>query len=616
LLDGVALAEMRLAVVDLASPPQPFVDAETGVAVVLCGQVSNHVELRLGLESSREFRTRTDTEVVLAAFLKRGMACVDDFVGQFALAIFDPRDQTLWLARDRVGAEPLHYALVSDGLCFASEAKAILSAGWVAPALDARAVLESSQLWSPVSPRSMFRGIQTLEPGHIACFRNGRLSLRKYWDFNFADDVVDGGMSEASALDSIDEVLGEAVRLGLRADVPVAAYLSGGLDSSIVCALAQKRLGGALQTYSVGFAQARYDEQQFQQAVASTLHTQHHVVQVSDADIGALLPSVVYHGEQMLLRSTPGAMFALSRLVHQHQTRVVLSGEGADELFLGYDLFKETAIRRFCSRAPESRWRARLFSRLYPYLPVSQQKPEILREIFGAGLDAPAAFEFSHQIRWSNSGRIARFFSQAFRDSVDVPSPVESLRQSLPADVSKWRPLARAQYLELKTLLAGYVLGAQGDRMMAAHSVSGRFPFLDHRVIELSARLPDTFKLRGLVEKRILRRYALGRVPRLVLDRPKFPFRAPIAEALTGERAPAWCKDLLTKTSLEKTGVFEPVQVARLLAKLSRRHSSNSEADNMSIMAVVSLQLLAHQFIHAPRTPRTEDLDGVSIEAA
>jgi asparagine synthase (glutamine-hydrolysing) len=348
--------------------------------------------------------------------------------------------------------------------------------------------------------------------------------------------------------------------------------------------------------------------------VAQALGTTHHVVEVQDQDVGELLPDVVWHGEQVLVRSAPGPFLALSRLVRQHQTKVVLTGEGADEVFLGYDLYKETKVRQFWARQPRSPHRPRLFTRLYPYLPLSQQSPEMLRDFFGVGLDDPAAFDFSHQVRWTNTGRVARFFSKDFAARVATHDAAEAVKAQLPAQVLAWRPLARAQYLEMATLLSGYLMSAQGDRMLMGNSVEGRFPFLDHRVIEAAAKLPDRVKLNGLEEKAVLKRLGRGLVPDDVLDRHKFPYRAPIAEALVGAKAPAWSRELLAKAAVDRTGVFDGGKVEKLVAKLAKATTQPSEADNMALVAVATTQLLADQFVHAPRAVPQAHLDGVLVE--
>lgn len=613
LLDGVVLGQTRLSIVDLAGGHQPMKDAATGVTVVFNGEVFNWLELKTGLPGYR-FRTTSDTEVLLAAFLARGIDCVKDFVGQFAFAVWDPRDATLWLARDRVGIRPLFYAVTKEGFAFASEAKALFAARWLPPKLDEDGVVDAVHLWAPLAPRSQFLGVATLPAAHVARVRGGVFTARRYWDVDLSDDNVDRGLTLPEATEKLRAVLTDAVRLRLRADVPVAAYLSGGLDSSLICALAQRELGGALQTFSVGFAQARYDERAFQQEVARALGTTHHVVEVQDQDIGALLPEVVWHGEQVLVRTAPGPFLALSRLVRGHQTKVVLTGEGADEVFLGYDLYKETKVRQFWARQPASAHRPRLFTRLYPYLPLSQQAPEVLKEFFGLGLEAPGALDFSHQIRWSNTGRVARFFSKDFAARTAGHHPAEAVKAQVPARVLGWRALARAQYLELATLLSGYLLSAQGDRMLMGSSVEGRFPFLDHRVIEAAARMPDAVKLRGLDEKAVVKRLGRGLVPDAVLDRHKFPYRAPVAEALVGAKAPGWSRELLSRAEVERTGVFDGAKVEKLVSKLAKATTQPSEADNMALVAVASTQLLAHQFVHAPREVSRRHLDAVRVE--
>jgi asparagine synthase (glutamine-hydrolysing) len=608
LMDGAAFGHTRLSIVDLAAGHQPMRDEATGLTVVFNGEIFNHVELRERLAAGGyPFKTRCDTEVILAGFLAEGIDCVKRFVGQFAFALWDPRDRTLWLARDRVGIRPMYYARTREGLAFASEAKAIFAAGWLDPALDAKALKETLHLWAPVTPRSAFEGVLTLPPGHTARFDGQTLELKRYWDVDLSEENVDRAMTEKRALEELGEVLGDAVRLRLRADVPVAAYLSGGLDSSLICAMAQKQLGGTLQTFSVGFAQARYDEQSFQREVAAALKTDHRSVQVEDADIGALLPAVVEHTEQTLLRSAPAPFFKLSRLVLDHKTKVVLTGEGADEIFLGYDLFKETVVRQFWARQPRSPHRPKLFKRLYPYLSLSQQSPEMLQQFYGIGLESPTAFDFSHQIRWSNSGRVSRFLAEGFSEKVKDHSPAEAVRATLPAPVFGWRPLARAQYLEMQTLLSGYLLSAQGDRMLMSNSVEGRFPFLDHRVIEFAARVPAALKLKILNEKYLLKKFAEDKVPKLVTERTKFPYRAPIAEALTGAKAPQWSRELLTREAVNAVGVFDGAKVEKLVAKLGAAKPGSappSEADNMALVAVATTQLLAQTFLKPKELPR------------
>lgn len=620
LADGVGLGHTRLSIVDVAGGHQPMTDPDSGISVVFNGEIFNHVELRARLAAGYRFRTRSDTEVILAAFLREGIDCVRSFIGQFAFALWDPRDRSLWLARDRVGVRPLFYHEGRHGLAFASEAKAIFAGGWLAAELDRAALHQTLHLWAPVPPHSAFAGVLSLPPGCTACHRDGRLAVRRYWDLDLGADAVDHALTEPRALAQLDEILTDAVRLRLRADVPVAAYLSGGLDSSLICAIAQRELKGTLQTFSVGFEQARYDERGYQASVARALGTAHHQVLVGDRDIGELLPAVVDHAEQVLLRSAPAPFFRLSELVRSQGTKVVLTGEGADETFWGYDLFKETAIRQFWARQPQSAARPRLLGRLYPYMALSQQPPAMLRQFYGIGDEGSAARDFSHRIRWANSGRVARFLAPAFVQALHGQTPAQALLDTLPPAFAGWRPLARAQYLEMQTLLSGYLLSAQGDRMLMGHSVEGRFPFLDHRLIEFAARLPARMKLCGLKEKVILKRYARPLLPAAVAQRPKFPYRAPIAECLAGAAAPQWSRELLAREAVDRAGVFDGAKVERLVAKLAQSGAAPTEADNMALMAVATTQLLWRQFGAQRRIPQARidqvELLGAPAEAA
>lgn len=615
LLDRVGLGHARLAIVDIAGGHQPMRDERTGVTLVFNGEIFNHDELRAQLSNDHDFRTRSDTEVILAAFLARGIDCVQDLNGQFAFAIHDPRDGSLWLARDRFGKRPLFYVEAPDRFAFASEAKALFASGLHQPRLDERGVFETIHFWAPNEGRSAFCGVRALPPGSIAHLHDGRLHVYRYWDLDLADERIDPSLTIDRAADELEALLEDAVRLRLRADVPVAAYLSGGLDSSLICALAQRQLGGTLQTFSVAFAQARYDERAFQQSVASALGTEHHAASVDDADIGELLPAVVEHAENVLLRSAPAPLLKLSGLVRAHGTKVVLTGEGADEIFLGYDLFKETRIRQFWARQPASTARPRLFGRLYPYLAVSKQSPQMIRQFFAAGVHDVSAPEFSHRIRWTNSGRLARFLSRNFLDRIGGWDPINELVESLPAAVRTWRPLARAQYLETHTLLSQYLLSSQGDRMLMANSVEGRFPFLDHRIAAFAARLPDSMKLRGLTEKVILRRLANGRIPEQIWNRTKLPYRAPIAEALIGARRPRWAHELLSREAIDAVGVFDGSKIERLLSRMNVTTAAASDADEMALAAVASTQLLAHRFL-AERPVSGTDLDAVELRVA
>src|SRR5690606_19569011 len=384
-------------------------------------------------------------------------------------------DDSLFLARDRFGIHPLFYAQKNGDLIFGSEVKALLASGEVEARLDARGLDEVFTFWGARAPRTVFEGVAQLEPGSCALWRNGVLQLRYYYDLSYEA----GRHEPADALARLDELMRTSVALRMRADVPVGGYLSGGLDSSITCSLAAARSPYELRTFSVTFQDPALDESEFQKELAHDIGSMHAVEHIDGRAIAAVFPDVVRHTETPLVRTAPAPLYLLSKLTRERGIRVVLTGEGADEVFLGYDLFKETVVRRFCLRQPESTRRPMLFDRLYPYL--GGTGGEVWRRFF---LDAGSPDDelFSHMPRFLLTSRIREFYTAGMKADVDGFDAMDGLRARLPAAFENWSPLGRASYLELKTLLASYLISSQGERMAMANSVEGRFPFLDHRL--------------------------------------------------------------------------------------------------------------------------------------
>jgi asparagine synthase (glutamine-hydrolysing) len=289
-------------------------------------------------------------------------------------------------------------------------------------------------------------------------------------------------------------------------------------------------------------------------------------------------------------------MQVLSRLVRGSDVRVVLTGEGADEVLGGYDIFKEAKVRRFWARQPDSRWRPALLKRLYPYLDLtSAQSDSYLREFFGVGLGTPDDPCFSHLPRWATTSQCKMFWSDDFRSRVEG-SAVERFRESLPSDMATWHPFNRAEYVEAKTLLPSYLLSSQGDRMLMASSVEGRFPYLDHRLIEFANALHPNYKMHVMKEKYLFKQAMRGRLPAAILDRHKQPYRAPDAVAFLGADAPDYVTELMGKSSLIRHGYFDPKKVGLLVSKL-RRAKVSAARDNMAFVGILSTQLWHAQFV-------------------
>jgi asparagine synthase (glutamine-hydrolysing) len=397
----------------------------------------------------------------------------------------------------------------------------------------------------------------------------------------------------------------------MRADVPVGGYLSGGLDSSITCALATVASPHQLRTFSISFDDPRFDESPFQRKVAATIGSRHAVELISGRRVADAFPDAVAHAETPLVRSAPVPMYLLARLTRERGITVVLTGEGSDELFLGYDLFKEVAVRQFCLRQPGSAWRPRLFDRLYPYLAESARGGEFWRRSF---LDAgrPDDPLFSHMPRFLLTSRIKDFYSGDFAAAAARTDPLQDLRDSLPERFGAWSPLNRAAYLEMVTLLASYLLSAQGDRMAMAHGVEGRFPFLDHRLFEFTAALPTSSRLRVLREKHILRRWAQAVVPADVIARPKQPYRAPDAPAFFGPDAPGYIADALAPDTVRGVGIFDPAAVQGLLRRAQAGRAAGFR-ENQAFMAVLSTQVWHRRFMQDPPATAALALTGADV---
>lgn len=587
----VGLAHTRLSIVDVAGGAQPLTNEDGRVIITYNGEVYNHVELRAALEGKGHvFKTRTDTEVLVHAYEQWGEAMLSRLNGQFAFAIYDRRHESLFLARDRFGVRPLFYSERAGDLFFASEIKALFATGEVPAIPEPRALDELFTFWACRPPRTPFQGIHALEPGHYAIWRGGRLRISQYYKLMYQD----AQMEPDGALDTLDDLMRSSVALRMRADVPVGGYLSGGLDSSITSALAAGVSPHDLRTFSVTFADPQFDESEFQSLVARQIRSQHAVQHIGPGDIGAIFPDVIRHTEAPLVRTAPAPLFLLSKLTKQQGIKVVLTGEGADELFLGYDVFKETLVRLFCMRQPTSTMRPRLFDRLYPYLATGGKTGDFWRRSFlQAG--APSDPLFSHMPRWLLASRIKDFYSDDMRVALVGADPMAELRQSLPAEFASWSPVHRAAYLEMTTLLSPYLLSSQGDRMAMAHGVEGRFPFLDHRLFEFAASLPHGTKLNGLREKDILRRWATSIVPPAVRDRTKQPYRAPDAASFFGPHQPEYVSEMLDRSAIERTGFFDSEAVAGLARRCQSGRVSGF-AENQALVAVLSTQLWYHEF--------------------
>ena len=593
-----ALANARLSIIDLETGDQPVANEDESVWTVLNGEIFNFIELRAELQGlGHRFRTRSDTEVVVHAYEEYGDRFVERLSGQFAIALWDVRRQRLLLARDRVGIRPLFYTRAGGRLLFASEVKAILAVAPEAARLDEQGLAQVFTFWGTVGQRTVFKGIRSLPAGHLLVVEKGAERLARYWDWTFPQGEGRTDLSLDEAGEALHGLLRDVVRQQLRSDVPVGAYLSGGIDSSGIAALARESVE-TLQTFSLTFEDPEFDESDYQRQMADYLGVRHSPLRCMARDIGSVFPDLIWHTETPVLRTAPAPLMLLARHVHEQGFKVVLTGEGADEVFGGYDLFKEGKIRRFWARQPDSAWRPALFARLYPYLvhsPVANR--HFARLFFGQHLEELDHPFYAHLTRWNTTRGIFRLLSPELQGSLSKANPEEEFKEQLPSQFGTWSPLARDQYIEVKTLLEGYLLSSQGDRVSLAHSVEGRVPYLDHRVIEFVNGLSPRYKLRDLHEKLVLRRALRKVVPESIVKRVKQPYRAPDSRCFfEGDRPLPYVQELMCPTNVRRSGYFRPDAVERLLEKCRTRRALGA-GDNMAFVGVLSMLLLHEQFL-------------------
>jgi len=601
--EHVGLAHARLSILDLEGGRQPIRNEEGSVWIAYNGEVYNYPELRRNLiHKGHHFHTRTDTEVLVHLYEELGADLVRELNGQFAFALWDKRRRVLMLARDRLGIAPLYYTVAGGTLWFASEIKALLLPEAVQARPDPIGLDQLFTFWATLPPRTVLEGIRELPPAHILTLRAGELDVHRYWQLDFPNR--DEGRSypepeEYHAAKLLD-LLRDAVKIRLRADVPVASFLSGGLDSSIVSALAKRFYNSSLKTFSVRFADPAYDEGSFQQTMSAFLDTEHRELACTQADIGRIMPDIVRHAEKPLIRTAPAPLYLLAGMVRRQGLKVVLTGEGADEVLGGYDLFREMKIRRFWARQPGSQFRPRLLQRLYPYLPNwPRGAPGYLEAFYRLRLEATERPGYSHLPRWDTTAWIKQFFSADLKATLGGYDAAVELEAALPLRFGAWDPLAQAQYLEIETLLAGNLLCSQGDRMVMAHGVESRPPFLDHRLVEFGAALPPGLKVRGLTEKYLLKQMARPYLPPGITQRSKQAYRAPDSVAFFGSETPEYLNELLSERHLAQTGYFDPAAVGRLLRKC-RAGGPLGARENLAVVGIITT-LLWHDLFIEPR---------------
>ena len=594
---NAGIGNVRLSIIDLKTGQQPMSNEDQSLWIVINGEIFNYIELREELQKKGHiFKTTSDTEVVIHCYEEYGTDCLNKFNGQFAIAIWDTKKRELFLARDRVGIRPLFYTRTSDSFVFASEIKSFLEHPKVNFRFSPKALSQVFTFWSTMAPDTAFQDIYELPAGHFMKVSFNGIEIKPYWNLTFPEAGKERDLTFSDALEELHALFEDAVRIRLRADVPVGAYLSGGIDSSITTAFIKNIFPEVLRTFSIGFDEKEYDESSYQQLAINYLNTNHSGVSCSAADIASNFEKVVWHTETPILRTSPVPMFLLSKSVRKNNYKVVITGEGADEMFAGYNIFKESIIRRFWARYPDSKYRPLLLQKLYPYIAqMSGASNAALKFFFGYKLEETGSPAYSHLLRWNNTSRIKNMFSGPVKEAFSHYDPLEAYINKLPEGFDKLDPLSKAQWIETNLFMSDYLLSSQGDRMAMANSVEGRYPFLDHRIMEFASKLPPDFKLHGLKEKYLLKEMMRGKLPEEIVNRPKQAYRAPITNSFLSEKSD-YVNELLKEEYLKKTELFDPAQVGRLFSKIMLSKQA-SEVENMALTGILSTLILEKQFI-------------------
>lgn len=585
----------RLSIIDLADGHQPIYDESGRYAVIFNGEIYNYRELREELLARGHIlKTHSDTEVIVHLYEEFGYSCLAHLRGMFAIAVWDNQKRTLFVARDRLGVKPVYYTQSSGLFIFASEIKSLLQHRAVNASPNLQAISSYLSLKYTPAPQTMFAGIHSLPPGHYLVASANGISITQYWDIPFSDS----NESKASAKDDADyadellSLLRESVRLRLRSDVPFGAFLSGGLDSSTIVALMAQELKDPVNTFSIGFDGAGYnDELPYANLVAQHFGCKHHALKITSDDFLRYADTVLWHLDQPIADQATIATFLVSKLASQH-VKMVLTGEGGDELFAGY-----------------ARYRGDQFARWFQWMPSSVSKSirSVANQLPGL---RRAKIAINALTQPNEATRFANWFPMFSDDAKQIllGHHTESIRSGAAeifsrqlASCHSMDSLSRMLYVDSKLWLPDYLL-LRGDKLTMANSLEARIPLLDHKLVEFAARLPSHLKLNGANSKVLLRRVAMSLLPAQIINRPKQGFPIPIERWLRAEASPLM-QDMLCQKAIESRGLLNAKYVGKLVAQHLRGYADHST----QLWGLISLEMWFRRFIdssspdHSPR---------------
>ncbi len=589
---GLGLASRRLSIVGLEDGQQPIFNEDGSVAVVYNGELFDYPEQRDRLQKKgHRFKTHTDTEILVHLWEEHGLNLFEHLRGQFAFALVDFNQKLLILARDRVGICPLYWARRGDWLTFGSEIKALLAGGRVTPAMDPRGLDHVFSFWAMGTRRTMFEGVSSLLPGQFMKIDldSGEFSEHTYWELDFPDQGEERGGAPGPLVEEFGAILDEAVRIRLRADVPVVSYLSGGVDSTTVATLASRRLGRAIPTFTIRIKHPKLDETDRALMAARLIGSTPTELACGEEEIANGYRDLVIASECPVIDTSSAAIYQLAGLVRTSNYKVALTGEGADEALAGYPWFKANRMLSILDRLGlADRWRRRVFRRFgrHPW----ERYEKRYRQMGG--------YHATSDLYTGSSLAGDLVYSPEFEERMGGHLATDDLVLNLER-MRRWHPLNRSLYLGYRVMLCGLLMTHKGDRPAMANSVETRFPFLDRKLVEFCAQLAPEHKLRGLrQDKDLLRRFAGRLLPREIAQRPKSIFRARYSGSFL-EPEPPFVQQLLSPESLKKTGYFRPEKIRSVREFLRRypRILPPHMGREVSFVGVVATQLWHHLFL-------------------
>jgi asparagine synthase (glutamine-hydrolysing) len=597
----------RLSIIDVATGHQPLSNEDGNFWIVFNGEIYNHQELRQDLESrGHRYRTRSDTETIVHLYEEYGRDCVQHLRGMFAFAIWDRRNRSLFIARDRLGIKPLYYWWDGSKLLFGSEIKTILAFPDVTPAWNPRTLAEYLAFGYLSGEETMFSGVRKLPPGHtLECNESGELRVTPYWDLTVHADATD--RPREYYIKTYREMLEESVSSHLMSDVPLGVFLSGGLDSSAVAALTAKIRGGAIQTFAVGYGEDAFSELPFARHVAEHIGSQHHEVRLSREEFFAMLPRLIWHEDEPIVWPSSVALYSVARLARQH-VKVVLTGEGSDETLGGYTRYAWTLIN------------SRMDS-VYRSL-----TPEFFRRWVRSGIQSgPLGATLRRKLGHTFLGRDGASWSSAYFDNfysafsarqqtaLLTDSALADAGDAYAANLQFWGNstgdlLHRLLYTDIKTYLVELLM--KQDQMSMAASIESRVPFLDHKLVEFTARIPAQFSVQGLAGKHILKSAVEDLLPEEIVYRQKMGFPTPWAVWLAGPHLDALEKMLLEPRTLDR-GLFRREAIAQLFAE----HRGKVHDHGNRIWRLLNLEIWMRIFLDG-EVPATETQSAAGLVSA